>query len=133
MKRIKLPRRKRCKTCPVCLAPKSSRPVHCTTTKRVYRDWDYPPPFPTHRRYTHTSICFDLIFFLLICHPIFILFNDSLLFFVYANVITVLAAWSSTWTLSRVSFFCFCCCLQIKRKCRFFVFLLLTMILIFVN
>ena len=34
----------------------------------------YPPP-------VHTPICFDLFFFFfLICHPIFILFNDSLLF-----------------------------------------------------
>ena len=126
MKRIKLLRRKRCKTCPVCLAPKSSRQVHCTTTKRVYRDWDFPPPFPTHRRYTHPSVLTFFFFFLLsVIQYLFFLMTPW--FFVYANVITVLAAWSSTRTLSRVSFFCFCC-LQIKKKMSFSCFLLLTMI-----
>ena len=38
LSRIRPPRRKPCKTCPACLAPRLSRPVHCTTTRRVYRD-----------------------------------------------------------------------------------------------
>lgn len=55
-KRIKPPRRKPCRACPVCPVPRSSRPVQSTTTKQASQGLDYPPLSLIHLRYSYLLI-----------------------------------------------------------------------------